>query len=90
VVDRQPAFVVVRKLVVYPVAYFVSAGRFTAVTVTGYGFGFEIVTTTSLFPPGYKTSVATGETTALITRWDIVTDWIRAASEPAIVHLAAA
>jgi hypothetical protein len=87
---RQPAFVVVREFVVYPVAYFVSAGRLTAVIVTGYGFGLETVTTTSLLPPVYKTFVAAGETTALMTGLDTVRDWACAAREPPIVHLVAA
>jgi hypothetical protein len=48
----QPVCVVVSALVVYPVAHVVLVGSWTAVTVTGKGFGFEIVSTTSPVPPG--------------------------------------
>jgi hypothetical protein len=52
VAARHPVCVVVSALVVYPVAYVALVGSCTAVRVTGYGLGFEIVTTTSPFPPG--------------------------------------
>jgi hypothetical protein len=45
------------------------------VIVTGYGFGFEMVTTTSPVPPGYIRFVADGEPTALIVRFEIAADW---------------
>jgi hypothetical protein len=50
-------------------------GSWTAVIVTGYGFGLEIVTTTSPVPPGYIRFVADGDATALIVRFEIEADW---------------
>jgi hypothetical protein len=49
-------------------------GSWTAVIVTGYGFGFEMVTTTSPVPPGYIRFVADGDATALIVRFEIEAD----------------
>jgi hypothetical protein len=58
-------------------------GRFTAVTVTGKGFGLAIVMTTSPFPPGYKRLVAEGEATAVMVRLDTVADWASPLEPPA-------
>jgi hypothetical protein len=52
VVLRQPGLVVVRALVEYPVAYVVLLGSWSAVTVTGNGFGLLMETVTSPLPPG--------------------------------------
>jgi hypothetical protein len=79
VVAMHPDWVVVSALVVYPVAYVVFVGRFTPVTVTGNGFGFEIVRTTSPDPPGYKTLLAT----AVTVRLDTVADWASPLEPPA-------
>jgi hypothetical protein len=52
VAARQPGWVVLSALVVYPAAYVVFVGKLTPVIVTGNEFGFVIVTTTSPVPPG--------------------------------------
>jgi hypothetical protein len=52
----------------------VFVGRFSAVRVTGKELGFEIVTTTSPVPPGYKRFVGDGEATALMVRFEMVAD----------------
>ena len=74
VAARQPVWVVVSALVVYPVAYTVLAGSWTAVMVTGYGFGLAMVTTTSPVPPGYSRLLAAGEATAVMERFEMVAD----------------
>lgn len=71
---RHPGWVLVRPLVVYPVAYVVLVGSCSAVIVTGYGLGFEMVTTTSPVPPGYKRLVAAGDATAVIVRLEMLAD----------------
>lgn len=71
---RQPACVVVSPLVVYPVAYVVLVGRFTAVIVTGKELGLVMVSTTSPLPPGYNWSVAEGLATAAIVRLETLAD----------------
>jgi hypothetical protein len=58
-------------------------GRFTAVTVTGNGFGLVIVMTTSPFPAGYRRLVAEGEATAVMVRLDTVADWASPLEPPA-------
>ena len=70
----HPDCVVVRALVVYPVAYVVLVGSCSAVMVTGYGLGFEMVTTTSPVPPGYMRFVADGDATAVIVRLEMAAD----------------
>jgi len=75
VLTVHPACGVVRLLAVKPPAYVVLEGRFTAVIVTGYGFGFEMVTTTSPLPPGYSRLVAEGDETAEMLRLEMVADW---------------
>jgi hypothetical protein len=57
-------------------------GRFTVVIVTRNGFGFEIMTTTSPFPPGYNTLVAAGEATVLMVKFETVADWASALEPP--------
>ncbi len=50
-------------------------GNWTAVIVTGYGFGLLIVTTTSPVPPGYSKFTADGAATAVMVRFEMVADW---------------
>lgn len=49
--------------------YVVLVGRLTLVNVTGYGLGFEIVTTTSPAPPGYSCAVGEGVATLVMVRF---------------------
>ena len=71
----QPACVVVNAFVVYPVAYVVLVGSCMAVMVTGYGFAFAMVTTTSPLPPGESRLPAAGLATALMVTLEMVADW---------------
>src|SRR6185437_7800139 len=75
VVLRHPVRFVVSALVVNPVAYVVFVGSWTAVTVTGYGLAFEILTTTSPLSPGSRRSPAPGLATALMVSFPSVADW---------------
>jgi hypothetical protein len=69
---------------VNPAANTELVGRFTPVTVTGNGFGFEIVSTTSPLPPGYSKLPAAGVATAATVRLDTVADLASPLEPPAI------
>jgi hypothetical protein len=51
-------------------------GSCTAVSVTGNGFGFVIVATTSPVPPGYSRLDTEGVATAVIVRFWTLADWL--------------
>ena len=74
VVDKQPAWVVVNALDVYPVAYVVLVGNCTAVMVTGKGLALAMLTTTSPLSPGSNRSPGAGLDTAVIVTLEMVAD----------------